>query len=197
MKAKAIRGGIRGRGQKKSGAGRKRRVIKRESVAELPFEERLNVLQYGAAAHLEQVCRAMLEVRLLKAGPIPDSPVGKRRAENLRYLREFLGDWLAMASPEDLRAMLAWRDRPNPAEPVDAIGFRLAQMAFTQGEIQPAPPGHVGSEEPADYLVRVPLKKAHDWVTRRGFEASPEAVRKAIGSLGAKRPRGRPPGKRT
>ncbi len=196
MKSKSIRGST-GPGQKKGGAGRKQGVAKRASVAGLPFRERLAVLQYGEAAHLEQVCRAMLEVRLLKAGPIPDSPVGKRRAENLRYLREFLGEWLAMASPEDLRAMLAWRDRPNPAEPVDAIGFRLAQMAFTQGEIQPAPPGHVRFEEPADYLVRVPLKTAHDWVTRGGLKATSEATRKAVGSLGAKRPRGRPPGKRT
>jgi len=206
-------------GKAKPRAGRKSGMVKVAAAAGLPFRERLDAFMFGEAAHLARQCNAINMLAAFARVTLPDSPWGDSWKARLQAARDFLGEWLAHATPADLRILADWRGRPNPSEPVHKEAFLLAQMAFAKGAVK-VEGDRVWFEQPSSFLARTPSKEQAAWVDRverrhQPTRTAPKAkaerleaerleaeaqerlrdrIRKTAEKLGAKpRPRGRPP----
>lgn len=97
--------------------------------------EAFHAALYGKAGHLWKVCSC---IKWLNDLP----PLSKDLLHFVQEGHENLGKWLATASPEDLRALAAWRDRPNWMRPVDpkvmglltAASLAMIEAAEAAGE---------------------------------------------------------------
>lgn len=107
-----------------------------------PFSQEARVRAlYGKAAHIADVCGKIISLNTRLVWPDPNTAEGQealaRREPFDRARREYLGAWLANASPEDLRALADWRDRPEWPGPEDEIGFGI-QLATLSKAVQEA-----------------------------------------------------------
>lgn len=164
-------------------------MVKVAAAAGLPFRERLAAFMFGEAAHLARQCDAIKAILAAAKHGLPDTPWGHSQKVKLQAARDFLGEWLAHATPADLRILAVWKDRPDPSQPVDPVAFRLAQMAFAEGarrvsnaEGEPfiwdkaqgawvkvagkVEGDRVWFEEPSSFLTRTPPKQQAAWVEK-------------------------------